>query len=53
LIHSDLDIRQQAQALLGYLLKAEEDTESPDKLREKADAFLKQPDEGSEEVIGQ
>lgn len=43
--HSDPDIRQQAQILLGFLLKAEEDNESPDKLREKADAFLKQPDE--------
>lgn len=43
--HSDPDIRQQAQSLLGFLLEAEEDNESPDKLREKADAFLKQPDE--------
>lgn len=43
--HSDPDIRQQAQILLGFLLEAEEDNESPDKLREKADAFLKQPDE--------
>jgi hypothetical protein len=51
--HSDPDIRQQAQTLLGFLLEAEEDNESPDKLREKADAFLKQPDERGEEVSGQ
>ena len=43
--HSDPDIRQQAQTLLGFLLEAEEDNESPDKLRKKADAFLKQPEE--------
>jgi hypothetical protein len=47
--HSDPDIRQQAQTLLGFLLEAEEDNESPDKLREKADAFLRQPDEGDGE----
>ena len=47
--HSDPDIRQQAQTLLGFLLEAEEDNESPDKLREKADAFLRQPDEGDRE----
>jgi hypothetical protein len=46
--HSDSDIRQQAQTLLGFLLRAEEDNESPDKLREKADAFLKQPDQPDE-----
>ena len=51
--HADSDIREQAQTLLGFLLEAEEDNESPDKLREKADAFLKQPDEESEEVSGQ
>ena len=51
--HSDSDIRQQAQTLLGFLLEAEEDNESPEKLREKADAFLKKPDEMGEEVIGQ
>ncbi len=51
--HSDPDIRQQAQSLLGFLLEAEEDNESPDKLREKADAFLKQPDERGEEISGQ
>ena len=43
--HSDPDIRQQAQILLGFLLEAEEDNESPDKLRKKADVFLKQADE--------
>jgi hypothetical protein len=51
--HSDPDIRQQAQTLLGFLLEVEEDNESPDKLREKADAFLKKPDEMGEEVRGQ
>lgn len=50
--HSDPDIRQQAQTLLGFLLRAEEDNESPAKLREKADAFLKKPDEMGEEVSG-
>ncbi len=50
--HSDPDIRQQAQTLLGFLLETEEDNESPDKLREKADEFLKQPEEedGEEEM---
>lgn len=43
--HADSDIRQQAQTLLGFLLEAEEDNESSDKLRAAADAFLKQPDE--------
>jgi hypothetical protein len=44
--HVDQEIREQAQILLGFLLQAEEDNESPDKLRAAADAFLKQPDEG-------
>jgi hypothetical protein len=50
--HSDPDIRQKAQTLLGFLLEAEEDNESPDKLREKADAFLRQPDgeDGEQEM---
>ena len=43
--HSDPDIRQQAQILLGFLLEADDDNESPDKLRKKADVFLKQPEE--------
>jgi hypothetical protein len=51
--HSDSDIRQQAQTLIGFLIGAEEDNESPDKLREKADVFLKKPDEGDGEVNGQ
>jgi hypothetical protein len=51
--HADPDIREQAQTLLGFLLEAEEDNESPDKLRQKADAFLRQPDEESEDVSGQ
>ncbi len=44
--HSEAEIREQAQILLGTLLKAEEDNESPEKLRQKADAFLQQPDLG-------
>lgn len=51
--HNDLEIRQQAQILIGFLTSAEEDNESPDKLREKADAFLKQADEGYGEVNSQ
>jgi hypothetical protein len=51
--HVDTDIREQAQTLLGFLLEAEEDNESPEKLRKKADAFLRQPDEESEDVSGQ
>lgn len=54
--HADSDIREQAQTLLGFLLEAEEDNESPEKLREKADEFLMrpdQPDEGDDEVSGQ
>ena len=51
--HSDPEIRQQAQTLIGFLIGAEEDNESPDKLREKADVFLKQADESGEEVNGQ
>ena len=46
--HVDQEIREQAQILLGFLLQAEEDNEAPDKLREKADAFMQQPDEQSE-----
>jgi hypothetical protein len=49
LSHNDSEIRQEAGILLGFLLEAEEDNESSDKLREKADAFLKQPDEGDGE----
>jgi hypothetical protein len=51
--HSDQEIRQEAGVLLGFLLEAEEDNESPDKLRMKADIFLNQPDEVEEEVSGQ
>ena len=51
--HSDQEIRQEAGVLLGFLLEAEEDNESPDKLRMKADMFLNQPDEVEEEVSGQ
>lgn len=45
--HADADIREQTQTFLGFLLKAEEYNEAPEKLREKADVFLKQPDEES------
>ena len=51
--HNDPEIRQQAQTLIGFLIGAEEDNESPDKLREKANAFLNQLEEGDGEVIGQ
>ncbi len=51
--HSDPEIRQQSQIFLGFLLRAEEDNESPDKLREKADVFIKQAIERGEEVNGQ
>lgn len=54
--HSEAEIREQAQILLGFLLEAEEDNESPEKLRKKADEFLMrpdQPDEGDGEVSGQ
>jgi hypothetical protein len=48
--HSDQEIRQEAGVLLGFLLEAEGDNESFDKLREKADLFLNQPDEVDGEV---
>jgi hypothetical protein len=54
--HSEAEIREQAQILLGFLLEAEEYNELPDKLRQKADEFLMrpdQPDEGDDEVSGQ
>jgi len=51
--HNDAEIRQQAQTLIGFLIGAEEDNESPDMLRKKVGAFLKQPGEGDEEVAGQ
>ncbi|MEY5018949.1 MAG: hypothetical protein RLZ22_37 [Verrucomicrobiota bacterium] len=54
--HSEAEIREQAQILLGFLLEAEEDNESPEKLRKKVDEFLMrpdQPDEGVDEVSGQ
>lgn len=49
--HNDPEISQQAQTLIGFLIGAEEDNESPDKLREKADTFLKQPEEGDGEDV--
>ena len=54
--HSEAEIREQAQILLGFLLEAEEDNELPEKLRQKADEFLMRPDqphEGENEVSGQ
>jgi len=54
--HVDQEIREQAQILLGFLLQAEEDNESPEKLLKKADEFLMrqdQPYEGDDEVSGQ
>jgi hypothetical protein len=43
--HTDPETREQAQILLGSLLDAEEDIESPSKLREKARILLSQADE--------
>lgn len=51
--HEDVEIREQAQELLAFLVSAEEHATEPDKLREAADAFLGQPDEGDREVNGQ
>lgn len=45
MLNDDLEIREQAQEFLAFLVSAEELAADPDKLREKADAFLKQPDE--------
>ena len=47
--HNDSEIRQEAQTLIGFLIGAEEDNESPDNLREKANVFLNQQDEGDRE----
>lgn len=43
--HEDEEIRERAQRLVAFLVSSEELVADPDKLREKADAFLKQPDE--------
>ena len=43
--HEDEEIRERAQRLVAFLVSAEELAADPDKLREKADAFLGQPDE--------
>jgi hypothetical protein len=51
--HEDPEIRSQAQELLAFLVSSEELASDPDKLREKADAFLGQVDEMGEEVSGQ
>jgi hypothetical protein len=48
-LHEDEEIRQQAQELLAFLVSAEEHASDPDKLREAADAFLKQTEEGDAE----
>jgi hypothetical protein len=59
LSHSDHEIRNQAQILIGFLIGAEECVDLADesiaieRLREKADAFLNQSDEVEEEVSGQ
>jgi hypothetical protein len=46
MLHDDAEIREQARGLLAFLISAEEHTKSPEKLREVADAFLKQAEEG-------
>ena len=51
--HEDDEIRERAQRLVAFLVSSEELAADPDKLREKADAFLGQPDERGEEVSGQ
>lgn len=51
--HHDSEIRQEAGILIGFLIDAEEDNESFDKLRAKADVFLNQPEEVEEETSGQ
>lgn len=51
--HNDSEIRQEAQTLIGFLIGAEEDNESPDILREKANTFLNQQEEGDGEVSSQ
>ena len=51
--HEDAEIREQAQGLLAFLVSAEQYVSDPDKLREKANAFLTQPDVGDREVSGQ
>jgi hypothetical protein len=51
--HEDEEIRERAQRLVAFLVSAEGLASDPDKLREKADAFLNQQDGGDEEVSGQ
>lgn len=49
MLHDDAEIREQAQELLAFLISAEEHASDPEKLREAADAFLKQTEEGDAE----
>ena len=51
--HHDSEIRQEAGILIGFLIDAEDDNESFDILRAKADVFLNQPEEVEEETSGQ
>lgn len=53
MLHEDEEIREQAQELLAFLVSAEEHASDPEKLREAANAFLKQADEANEEAIGE
>lgn len=50
--HHDSEIRQEAGILIGFLIDAEDDNESFDILRAKADVFLNQPEEVEEETSG-
>ena len=49
MLHDDVGIREQAQELLAFLISAEEHASDPEKLREAADEFLKQTEEGDAE----
>jgi hypothetical protein len=49
MLNDDPEIREQAQELLAFLVSAEEHASDPEKLREAADAFLKQTEEGDAE----
>ena len=49
MLHDDAEIREQAQELLAFLISAEEHASDPEKLREAADEFLKQTEEGDAE----
>ena len=51
--HEDVEIREEAQELLAFLISAEEHASETDKLRQAAYAFLKSSDEADDEDSGQ